>query len=433
MFSICLLSLAICASTAFAQDHWQLICEVEFPCQTIYFTSPSVGWAGNIFSRPAPNYVLYKTTDGGYSWHGVIPWDPQLGPHRVTFYDACHGFLASCGKAAITVDGENWTPFYLPSGICVDEAVYLDSLHLIGTSTMFWGEDSSRRQLSFSNDGGWTWESQYVGLSGDKDFHELTVSPSGTLLVSGGTGEIWRSTDHGQSWQVIEDLPVSYVDAIAVADTSVFYLTCSGSYIQAPRIARSVDGGQSWGVVWTDTLHPGPFFYTDAVFTDRRHGWIAGDSSFMLRTTDGGETWNTMTLPDSSEVFAGWRLSTLHWAGVSNRGCLQQAASSIGALQETALLAHGTRPPPSNFRIASVYPNPFNASTTISLHLTQPTWISATIYDLLGRPVDVLADRLPLNGDSQLTWKGSNHATGIYFLRVTDGTFTVTTKLCLLR
>jgi|WetSurMetagenome_2_1015567.scaffolds.fasta_scaffold252048_1 hypothetical protein len=84
-------------------------------------------------------------------------------------------------------------------------------------------------------------------------------------------------------------------------------------------------------------------------------------------------------------------------------------------------------------QIKEVCPNPFNARTTISLSVPRPSYISATVYDLLGRRMDVITLPVMHGGTYQFNWEASNHGTGIYFLEVSDGRQTVTTKLFLLK
>jgi photosystem II stability/assembly factor-like uncharacterized protein len=73
--------------------------------------------------------------------------------------------------------------------------------------------------------------------------------------------------------------------------------------IDAHHVARSTDGGRAWKTV----LSTGDAIELRGVaFADRRRGWVVGGSEFgfgaaLLRTDDGGETWNDQ-LPNVTGV-----------------------------------------------------------------------------------------------------------------------------------
>lgn len=76
-------------------------------------------------------------------------------------------------------------------------------------------------------------------------------------------------------------------------------------------------------------------------------------------------------------------------------------------------------PLPERLAITSVYPNPFNPETRITLAVPQTGRVRADVYDLLGRHVSTLLDGPLSAGTHTLAWQAPG-ATGIYFLRVSD-------------
>ncbi len=75
---------------------------------------------------------------------------------------------------------------------------------------------------------------------------------------------------------------------------------------------------------------------------------------------------------------------------------------------------------PSTFSL-EVYPNPFNAVTTISLTLQQPSTVHATIHNALGREIHTIANTTWSAGSYRLPFDASHLATGVYFLHVHVG------------
>jgi hypothetical protein len=88
--------------------------------------------------------------------------------------------------------------------------------------------------------------------------------------------------------------------------------------------------------------------------------------------------------------------------------------------------------PPSSF-ILSVYPNPFNPSTTISFSLPHELRVKVAVYDMLGRLVENLSDRSYAAGRHSIHLESGGWPSGLYFARLSAGDFHTTQKLILLR
>jgi hypothetical protein len=90
--------------------------------------------------------------------------------------------------------------------------------------------------------------------------------------------------------------------------------------------------------------------------------------------------------------------------------------------------------PPEGLAIHSVYPNPFNPTTTISFQLPVERKVSLGIFDVRGRLIE-----LPLQndwlkaGEHFVTFNGSNLASGVYFYRLTAENFEASGMLLLIK
>lgn len=81
----------------------------------------------------------------------------------------------------------------------------------------------------------------------------------------------------------------------------------------------------------------------------------------------------------------------------------------------------------------SLYPNPFNSSTTIEYNLPEAGLVTIDIYDILGRKVETLVNKEQPAGFHQVIWDAMDHSSGIYFNRIQAGDFTLTKKMLLLK
>ena len=88
--------------------------------------------------------------------------------------------------------------------------------------------------------------------------------------------------------------------------------------------------------------------------------------------------------------------------------------------------------------LSQSFPNPFNPTTTIEFGLKESNLVSLRIYDVSGRLVRVLVEKSYAEGRYREQWDGRDQngvsvASGVYFCRLTAGTFSQTRKMVLLR
>ena len=81
----------------------------------------------------------------------------------------------------------------------------------------------------------------------------------------------------------------------------------------------------------------------------------------------------------------------------------------------------------------SNYPNPFNPSTTISFELPTTGHAKVTVYNSLGREVEVIQDGVMEAGSHSVVWDGSEAASGVYFYRIATADATATAKMLLMK
>ncbi len=94
---------------------------------------------------------------------------------------------------------------------------------------------------------------------------------------------------------------------------------------------------------------------------------------------------------------------------------------------------------PSNITMLSGNtPNPFNPSTTIHYSLERSERVKIEIFDVRGRLVTTLIDKMLPAGSYAVTWDGikdleSVSSSGIYFYRMTAGSFVSTKKMLMIK
>ncbi len=92
----------------------------------------------------------------------------------------------------------------------------------------------------------------------------------------------------------------------------------------------------------------------------------------------------------------------------------------------------------NEFRLYANYPNPFNPKTTIKYSLPQNTYVTLTVYDILGKTIRTIFSDTQTAGTHSITWDGRDEsglpaASGIYFYRMTTQDYQAVGRMVLAR
>ena len=78
-------------------------------------------------------------------------------------------------------------------------------------------------------------------------------------------------------------------------------------------------------------------------------------------------------------------------------------------------------------------PNPFNPTTVINYELMDQGYATLKVYDVMGRLVATLVEGELSGGQHTTTWDAKGVPSGVFFYRLTVGTFSETRKMVLLK
>jgi hypothetical protein len=87
----------------------------------------------------------------------------------------------------------------------------------------------------------------------------------------------------------------------------------------------------------------------------------------------------------------------------------------------TPVIGGRTSPPsvPLTFALHQNYPNPFNPTTIISFDLAEPSYVTLTVYDVIGREVATLVNHeLMEDGTRQVEFNAGRLSSGVYFYKL---------------
>jgi photosystem II stability/assembly factor-like uncharacterized protein len=372
----------------------------------------------NLFAGTQDGGVL-RSTDGGAHWSAANTnlTDPFVRALAVSGTNLFAGTFGS-GVFRSTDNGAGWAA--VNGGMM---RTYVQALAVSGINLFAGYIDSVFR----STNNGATWTEVNNGLSSLPDIRAFVVS--GTTLFAGTSGAyprgVYLSTDNGTHWTTANN---------QLASENIRTLAVSGTYIYAGTdgsgIFLSTDKGTSWTAVNTGlptNVSGNALAVSGAnIFAGSASGNAA---SGIFVSTDNGAHWTTagsgLTNPD---VVALAVAGTYLYAGTFGDGIWRRPLSEMVT---SVPLSSGELP--ARFSLEHNYPNPFNPSTAIKYELPNSSDVRLSVYDMLGREVAVLVNERRDAGVHEVTFDGSNLASGVYFYRLQAGALVQSRKLVLLR
>ncbi len=88
---------------------------------------------------------------------------------------------------------------------------------------------------------------------------------------------------------------------------------------------------------------------------------------------------------------------------------------------------------PNQYALEQNYPNPFNPATVINWQLPVGSFVTLKVYDVLGREVATLVDGFKEAGYYEATFDAGNLSSGVYYYKLTAGSFRSVKKAILMR
>ncbi len=113
---------------------------------------------------------------------------------------------------------------------------------------------------------------------------------AGTLWLAASGGVVMKKPESGCCWENLTRVPSAEATFISFADSTVGYVLARAfnKNESGLRVFKTSDGGRSWTRVLEDLRAGNPF---DLVVVDRKTVIVAMNDEYILRTSDGGDTW----------------------------------------------------------------------------------------------------------------------------------------------
>lgn len=405
----------------------------------------------------------------------VGSWNPQYifntngqSLKDMAFADSLIGYIIlrsnATGEGTIlktTNGGENWITSYHTS----DSGLF--------TNLKLFNKDSclicNAYRIYKTTNGGVSWS--FINPPDILGTYYIYAFNFDTIWAGGQTGfndpHLWLSTNGGINW-----FTKYQVGSGLEFDRIYFYNKRIGFCCTSANTYKTTNGGENWFFVSSEG-------YTRKIqFTDSLTGWKCGGNWEIKKTTDGGYTWISQTLPSGQGIYyarmydfhilnsdtiwgCGGQIYTtpvkingiiykttngglnwgyqlpdtninrfyrydhikfinkkIGWAYSSDSGITRLGGvhTTTGGLDSTIYM--GIKDIKSiisrDYILYQNYPNPFNSGTNIKYQIANNKFITLKVFDIIGKEISTLVNKKQNQGIYEIKFDGRNLSSGIY-------------------
>jgi hypothetical protein len=277
----------------------------------------------------------------------------------------------------------------------------------------------------------------------------IGIDPTGSSTYA----VIYRVSSAGSLVHQIATIPFSDLKGMAFKNDTIMYVGSSTgtiyrvNYLTGAAVPLASTGLNLGGLainpfsgeLWA-SIKP-PTGTTDAIYkvnllTDATT--LVGKTGFGTQTvdilfdkngklyglTDIGFNQNNLITIDTSNAL-GTLIGPMGYSGMQAIALSPDAVAGVNRPLTNAL--------PTSFSLEQNFPNPFNPTTTIQFSIPQTSKIDLLVYDALGKEVVSLVRGTRQPGTYQILLDASRLATGIYYYKLTAGSFIDIKRMVLIK
>jgi photosystem II stability/assembly factor-like uncharacterized protein len=362
-------------------------------------------------------YILYKSSDGGLSWHPAIDGLDAFKINSLSMNKLSGNMYIGSEPNGFYISSDEGTRW-------VNRNTGLTNTFIQALSTNMNGDIFAGTYLGGvfrTTNEGLQWQEVNNGIIYTNIAALLSLS-DGTILAGGGAIPIsgnatFRSTNNGDNWNMVLDKPC--LSFTQVPAGKVFALV----KLDVPQIWSSIDGGENWF-----NPNQGPEIFPELLTSNSLGHLLVGSNTTVYNSVDDGMHWKDLeSIPGNTSV-SFIAVDSLNFVYVGTWSGLYKSVIPV--------VSSVTKDPentPHQFLLYQNYPNPFNSVTKIKYSVTNPGEIQIKIFDLFGSEIEILLDEYRQKGIYEIEFYASNLPSGVYFYRMIIGSYSETKKLILLR
>lgn len=353
---------------------------------------------------------VIRSTDFGINWSDVSTGLP-LRETDALIATGSNLFVSEndAGVYLSTDNGANWN-------VTAINVEYIHGFATIGNNLF---AASKFNGVYISTDNGTSWNFINSGLTNTQT---RSIFTDGTNLFVGtyGGGGIFLSTNNGGTWSVINSgLTQHYVYSFTKIGSNLFAGTWSAG------VFLSTNNGANWTAASNGLSSNYPVYEFVANGTNL---FAATEGGGVYLSTNNGSNWTDVSSGLTNLNMLRLAISGSYlFAGGDQSGVWRRPLSEmITGINEKSDL-------PENYSLSQNYPNPFNPATTIKYSVSQMHKVTLKVYSALGKEVATLVNEEKPAGAYEVSFNGAGLASGVYYYKLTAGSYTDVRKMILIK
>jgi photosystem II stability/assembly factor-like uncharacterized protein len=407
---------------------------------------------------------IFTTVNSGLNWIQVTPGFSGRF-YDITFIDENTGFTADYNIILKTSDGGiSWSNYNLNLSGWSE----IENIMFVNENTGYAGIYG---RVAKTTNCGADWTVYTTGINDHN--HGMSFPSVDTGYIVTKYGHYLKTTNAGVNWLSLGEVPTHGLgDIVFVNNTTGFAAGDSSIYLGANRgfIRRTTNGGLNWNMTFIDSVnyfydactsndvnwfaagarvydlggiivgstnagiswseHYFPSYISAIHFPSVSTGFASSLNGIMYKTTNAGENWFPTQCVSNENLYGLYFINDNTGFGVNDYGHIIKTTTGGGVLIGIEPVTTET---PVRFSLSQNYPNPFNPVTKIKFDLPLNADVKLIVYDILGREVRRLVESRLNPGTYNITFDGTNLASGVYFYRLIANGFSKSRVMVLIK
>jgi photosystem II stability/assembly factor-like uncharacterized protein len=228
----------------------------------------------------------------------------------------------------------------------------------------------------------------------------------------GDSGLVLRTDNGGVDWVTQPTGTTANLNYIAEAGGNALVAVGEGG-----TILHTANLGENWNVIpiaATADLHS-----IDVSGLNGNWLLVVGDNGTILRTTDAGASWCQITGVTDADLYAVRMVTNTDFIVAGEGGAAFRTTNGGG---ECVFVSVETEVPATELAVDGPYPQPGTDVSSFNVQTTRPDRLTVSVYDVLGREVQVLNQSGAIGGSGiRIDVAVAGLPSGSYFVRFDDG------------
>lgn len=282
----------------------------EFFITSMDFIDKNIGLAGGFGG------TLFRTTNAGATWTRIGSATSPIHPDADNTFHVINGvkntetfYLGNSPNAAAGGNiyrSTNRGLTFTKVGSTFDSLIR--GIHTFNASTLIVVCDDaygSGDRLFKSTDSGNTFTGKISSSVSNNDFRDVDFNANRGFAI-GNNGAFWESSDSGDTWiDRTGDLPINFGTSIngnIIKFISLNTVYIIGQYVGGIGVLKSTNRGTTWIDISSSArfAQVGNGLVRSSDWFDENNGWILLSDGEILKTINGGTSWTSSSIIDSS-------------------------------------------------------------------------------------------------------------------------------------